>query len=45
MKYFRISRSVKKPFPFHEMVNFTKWLRQDLKFEKNCYKLKKLTTP
>jgi hypothetical protein len=27
MKYFRTSRSVKKPFPFHEMVDFTKWLR------------------
>jgi hypothetical protein len=27
MKYFRISRSVKKPFPFHEMINFIKWLR------------------
>jgi hypothetical protein len=27
VRYFCNSRSVKKPFSFHEMINFTKWLR------------------
>jgi hypothetical protein len=37
MKYFRISRSVKKPFHFmkwtnfHKIINFTKWLRHILR--------------